>query len=141
MPSGWTEYEGTSPDRHGLDTPRMTRASQSVWKREVIGQITHGEIIRIDVDLAKWVIQAHAVNAMGRVVANKTPARDKFTRWCAQLPPGCLIAKEACGGAHRRARQFQAHGHTVRLMAPKRVTPYRMSGGRGKHAEPGRGAS
>ena len=40
---------------------------------------------------------------------------------------------EACSGAHHWARQFQAHGHTVRLIAPKFVTPYRMSGKRGKN--------
>ena len=40
---------------------------------------------------------------------------------------------EACSGAHHWARQFRPHGHTVRLMAPKFVTPYRMSGKRGKN--------
>jgi transposase len=40
---------------------------------------------------------------------------------------------EACSGAHHWARLFQAHGHTVRLMAPKFVAPYRLSGKRGKN--------
>jgi len=40
---------------------------------------------------------------------------------------------EACSGAHHWARLFQAHGHTVRLMAPKFVTPYRLSGKKGKN--------
>jgi transposase len=40
---------------------------------------------------------------------------------------------EACSGAHHWARQFARFGHTVRLMAPKFVTPYRMSGKRGKN--------
>lgn len=31
------------------------------------------------------------------------------------------------------ARLFAAHAHTVRLIAPKFVTPYRMSGARGKN--------
>ena len=44
-----------------------------------------------------------------------------------------MIGMEACSGAHYWARQFQAHGLTVRLMAPKLVTPYRMSGKRGKN--------
>ena len=35
---------------------------------------------------------------------------------------------EACSGAHHWARLFQASGHTVRLIAPKFVTPYRMAG-------------
>jgi transposase len=39
---------------------------------------------------------------------------------------------EACSGAHHWARLFIAAGHTVRLIAPKFVTPYRLSGKRGK---------
>jgi transposase len=40
---------------------------------------------------------------------------------------------EAFSGAHCWARQFQDQGHTVRLMAPKLVTPCRMKGKRGKN--------
>ena len=50
----------------------------------------------------------------------------------AALPP-CTIGIEACSGAHHWARLFAAHGHTVKLMAPKLVAPYRMSGRRGKN--------
>ena len=48
------------------------------------------------------------------------------------------VAMEACTGAHHWGRLFAQHGHTLRLIAPKFVTPYRMSGKRGKNdAEPG----
>jgi transposase len=40
---------------------------------------------------------------------------------------------EACSGAHDRARQFAAFGHTVRPMVPKFVVPFRLSGKRGKN--------
>lgn len=50
----------------------------------------------------------------------------------AELPP-CLIGMEACSGAHHWARLFSVHGHTVKLMAPRLVAPYRMSGKRGKN--------
>ena len=40
---------------------------------------------------------------------------------------------EACSGAHYWAREFSQFGHTVKLMAPKFVAPYRMSGKRGKN--------
>ena len=50
----------------------------------------------------------------------------------ASLPP-CVIGMEACSGAHHWARLFQASGHTVRLIAPKFVTPYRMAGKGGKN--------
>lgn len=61
-------------------------------------EITRGEIIRVGADLAKRVIQVHAVDAAGRVVVARALPREKFTARCAQLPPpGCLIAMEACG--------------------------------------------
>jgi len=41
----------------------------------------------------------------------------------ASLPP-CLIGMEACFGARHWVRLFATFGHTVRLMAPKFVTPY-----------------
>ena len=59
-------------------------------------------------------------------------ARSKLNELVAALPP-CVIGIEACSGAHHWARQFQAQGHTVKLMAPKLVAPYRMSGKRGKN--------
>ncbi len=40
---------------------------------------------------------------------------------------------EACSGAHHWARLFGDLGHAVRLMAPKFVAPYRLSGKRGKN--------
>ena len=49
-------------------------------------------------------------------------ARAKLGALIAALPP-TVIGMEACSGAHYWARQFQAYGHTVRLMAPKLVTP------------------
>jgi len=50
----------------------------------------------------------------------------------AGLPP-CTIAMEACSGSHHWARLFVQHGHIVKLIAPKFVVPYRLSGKRGKN--------
>lgn len=38
--------------------------------------------------------------------------------------PGCIVAMEACATAHHWARTLSAHGHVVRLIAPKFVKPY-----------------
>lgn len=57
-------------------------------------------VTRVGVDLAKNVIQVQAVDAAGRVVTNRALKREKFLVWCADLPPGCLVALEACTGAH-----------------------------------------
>ena len=90
-------------------------------------------ILTVGIDTAKNVFAVHGVDAAGNVQLRQPKvARAKLTALVASLPP-CTIGMEACTGAHYWARQFQAHGHTVRLMAPKLVTPYRMSGKRGKN--------
>ena len=90
-------------------------------------------IIAIGVDLAKNVFAVHGVNESGAVpLRSPKVARGKLGALIAALPP-CVVGMEACSGAHHWARQFQAHGHTVRLMAPKLVAPYRMSGKQGKN--------
>jgi transposase len=61
------------------------------------------------------------------VTVQRTLSRGKLAELVARLPP-CLIGMEACSGAHEWARRFGAAGHTVKLMAPKFVAPYRKSG-------------
>ena len=87
----------------------------------------------VGIDLAKSALAVHGVNEAGQpVLVKPSVARAKLLELVASLPP-CTIGLEACSGAHHWARQFTAHGHTVRLMAPKFVTPYRLSGKRGKN--------
>lgn len=90
-------------------------------------------IVFVGIDLAKNVFALHGVDSHGRaVLVRPAVPRAKLTEAVAALPP-CTIGMEACSGAHHWARQFQRLGHTVRLMAPKLVAPYRMSGKRGKN--------
>jgi transposase len=90
-------------------------------------------IVTLGIDLAKNVFALHGVDATGRAaLVRPSVARAKLLELVASLPP-CLIGMEACSGAHHWARLFAAHGHTVRLMAPKFVVPYRLSGKRGKN--------
>ncbi len=90
-------------------------------------------IVYVGVDLAKNVFALHGVNATGAVqLRQPRVARNKLREVVAALPP-CTIGIEACSGAHHWARLFAQHGHSVKLMAPKLVTPYRMSGKRGKN--------
>jgi transposase len=86
-----------------------------------------GNVTTCGIDLAKAVFSVHAVDGAGGVVLRKTVSRARLMALIAQLRP-CLIGMEACSGAHEWARRFQAHGHTVKLMAPKFVAPYRKSG-------------
>ena len=85
------------------------------------------KITTVGIDLAKSVFSLHGVDGAGRVVFKKTVRRDRLVEAVAGLSP-CLIGMEACTGAHEWGRRFQGFGHTVRLMAPKFVAPYRKSG-------------
>jgi transposase len=81
----------------------------------------------LGIDLAKNTFSVHGVDANGVVTVRRTVSRGKLTELVARIPP-CLIGMEACSGAHEWARRFGAAGHTVKLLAPKFVAPYRNSG-------------
>jgi transposase len=84
------------------------------------------QITTVGIDLAKNVFSLHGVDAKGRTVLRRTVRRDRLVEAVAGLSP-CLIGMEACSGAHEWGRRFERHGHTVKLMAPKFVAPYRKS--------------
>lgn len=98
-----------------------------------MAEITRALIARVGVDLAKNVIQVHAVDSAGRRVVARAFKRDQFLAWCAQLPAGCLVAMEACGGAHHFGRKLRTMGLDARLIAASFVSPYRMEGKGGKN--------
>lgn len=90
-------------------------------------------IVSVGIDLAKNVFAVHCVDETGKpALVRPSVPRAKLLEPIASLPP-CLIGMEACSGAHHWAREFAKFGHTVRLMAPKFVIPYRLSGKRGKN--------
>src|SRR3970040_1418437 len=92
---------------------------------------TGGEVMEkittVGIDLAKSVFSLHGVDGAGRVLLRRSVRRDQLLGVVAGLSP-CLIGMEACSGAHEWGRRFQEHGHTVLLMPPKFVAPYRKSG-------------
>ena len=85
-------------------------------------------IVTLDIDLAKNIFALHGVHQTGRAVLDEAA---RCYLWLS-VPP-CLIGMEACSSAHHWARLFRRYGHTVKLIAPKFVTPYRMSGKHGKN--------
>jgi len=86
-----------------------------------------GNVTTIGIDLAKNSFSVHGVDAAGAVVLRKTVSRARLMGLLIEQPP-CLIGLEACSGAHEWARRLEAFGHTVRLMAPRFVAPYRKNG-------------
>ena len=90
-------------------------------------------IMYLGIDLAKNVFALHGVDEFGKAaLVRPNVKRDQLVEIIANLPP-CVIGMEACSGGHHWARLFARHGHTAKLMAPKFVAPYRMSGRRGKN--------
>ncbi len=80
------------------------------------------KLSRIGIDLAKNV---YGVDRHGKAVWKRRLPRSKwFKALLDQVEPGCEIGMEACGGAHHWARQLEARGLTVRLIAPQFVKPY-----------------
>jgi len=77
----------------------------------------------IGVDLAKNVFQIHGALRTGEVQFRKKLTRQQFTAFMARQAP-CLIIFEACGGAHYWAREMEALGHEVKLIAPQYVRPF-----------------
>ena len=77
----------------------------------------------IGVDLAKHVFQVHGACADGSVAFRKKISRVKLLPFLSSQPR-CVVAMEACAGAHSWARDIQAQGHEVRLIAPVYVKPF-----------------
>ncbi|MEM6550249.1 MAG: IS110 family transposase [Pseudomonadota bacterium] len=81
------------------------------------------QIVRIGLDLAKYVFEVHGVDAGEKVALRKTLRRDAVATFFADLPP-CLVGMESCSGAHYWAKVLSDLGHEVRLMSPQFVAPY-----------------
>lgn len=81
------------------------------------------EVITIGLDIAKSVFQAHGADAAGRSLFNRRITRGKLLEFFAGQPR-CLVAMEACGGAHHWARQLASMGYEVRLIPPAYVKPF-----------------
>jgi transposase len=83
------------------------------------------KIIRVGVDLAKNVFQVHGMERNEKAVWRRKLRRENWLKVLQEtVEPGCEIGMEACGGAHHWARQLQAQGYTVKLIAPQFVKPY-----------------
>jgi transposase len=70
------------------------------------------QIVRIGLDLAKYVFEVHGVDAHGKIVVRKTLRRAAVSTFFA-LPP-CLVGMEASNGAHYWASVLTDLGHQVR---------------------------
>jgi transposase len=82
-----------------------------------------GDVTTIGLDIAKSVFQAHGSDASGSVVFRKKLSRGRLLAFFA-AQPRCVVAMEACAGAHHWGRELAQLGHEVRLIPPAYVKPF-----------------
>src|ERR1700749_1146841 len=106
---GWTP-----PD--GICVPRCR--CRTATKEASMEQAT-----TIGLDIAKHVFQVHGANATGHVLFRKRITRAKLLGFLA-AQARCVVAMEACAGAHYWAREIAKLGHHVRLISPAYAKPF-----------------
>lgn len=77
----------------------------------------------VGIDLGKNSCSLVALDDNGAVVKRRRMRRESIAEFTAKLAP-CIVAMEACCGAHHLARRLKSQGHEVRLMSPEYVRPY-----------------
>lgn len=80
-------------------------------------------IVVLGIDLGKNSCSMAGLDERGAVVLRRRLRREGVPAVVETLPR-CIIAMEACCGAHHLGRMFMAMGHEVRLMSPEYVRPY-----------------
>lgn len=87
----------------------------------------------VGVDLAKSIFHFCGVTKRGRILFRKREYRSDVLSFVAKLPK-CIIAMESCGGSSYWAREFEALGHKVKLIAPQFVKPF-VKSNKNDHAD------
>src|SRR4051795_1456908 len=77
----------------------------------------------LGIDLGKNSCSIAGLDETGRVALRRRLTREGVISLCAKLP-ACVMAMEACCGAHHLGRVLREQGHEVRLMSPEYVQPY-----------------
>lgn len=81
------------------------------------------DIVVLGIDLGKNSCSVAGLNGSGEVLLRRRMKRERIVGFAGQWP-GCVVAMEACCGAHHLGRQLARGGHVVRLMSPEYVRPY-----------------
>ena len=81
------------------------------------------DIAVLGIDLGKNSCSMVGLDGSGKVILRRRMQRKTIVAVAAKLSP-CIIAMEACCGAHHLGRVLAAQGHTIRLMSPEYVRPY-----------------
>ena len=81
------------------------------------------DIAVLGIDLGKNICSLAGLANTGQIIFQKRMRPENVARFTEKLS-GCIVAMEACCGAHHLGRQIAAQGHDVKLMSPEYVRPY-----------------
>ena len=81
------------------------------------------EIAVLGIDLGKNSCSVVGLDSAGRVIMRRRLRRESVIKFAASLAP-CVVAMEACCGAHHLGRVLREQGHEIKLMSPEYVQPY-----------------
>jgi transposase len=81
------------------------------------------QIAVLGIDLGKNSCSVVGLDRIGKVVLRRRLQRESAINLASGLAP-CVVALEACCGAHHLERALRDRGHDVRLMSPEYVRPY-----------------
>jgi transposase len=85
--------------------------------------MTKRAVAVLGIDLGKNSCSVAGLDETGCVILRRRLNRDGVVRLAAGMP-ACVMAMEACCGAHHLGRVLRDQGHEVRLMSPEYVQPY-----------------
>lgn len=83
------------------------------------------KITLIGIDLAKNIFRINCMDENGKRLMNKNLHRESIIQFFAPLSE-CTVAMEACASSHYWGRTIESLGHTVKLIHPRYVAPYRL---------------
>jgi transposase len=81
------------------------------------------QIAVMGIDLGKNSCSIVLLDQTGAVIKRRRMRPESIAAFTEKLP-ACIIAMEACCGAHHLGRTMAGQGHQVRLMSPEYVRPY-----------------
>src|SRR6516162_9367136 len=103
-----------------ISLPRLWWRWREFFKEE---RMTRSMIAVLGIDLGKSSCSLVGLDAEGAVVLRKRMRRETVIAFATKLP-ACVVAMEACCGAHHLGRLLADLGHEVRLMSQEYVRPY-----------------
>ena len=81
------------------------------------------DIAVLGIDLGKNICSVAGFDPAGNIVLKRRMRPNSITKFTSRLSK-CVVAMEACCGAHYLGRRIAAQDHDVRLMSPEYVRPY-----------------